>query len=228
LLSRREWTESRLSLRHPAAPFTPASVDLSFIARYADSARSRELDDIIIVDPLTMLEDPAPDTGAAAGGQAAVQAGAATLLATPGGDPDAVPLAMQLLGSPAPQAISSDGMSFTVGGWSLGSQLADSVDAEGLACTVSVDILLIENGRYVVREHRASKDEDGMIAPDSAAVILESGAEVRAFCTEQNGDPLRAAARVAALDNAMRRWPPLRTASGRARKTPLVIPFLID
>jgi hypothetical protein len=33
---------------------------------------------------------------------------------------------------------------------------------------------------------------------------------------------------VAALDNAMRRWPPLRNPSGRARKTPLVIPFLLD
>ncbi|MGH7621650.1 MAG: hypothetical protein ACREMU_04870 [Gemmatimonadaceae bacterium] len=174
-----------------------------------------------------MLEDPGAD-GAGGGGQLAAPAGTATLLATPGGDPDAVPLAMQLFGTPAPQAISSDGMSFTVGGWSLGAQLADSVDAEGLACTVSVDILLLENGRYVVREHRASKDEDGMIAPDSAAVILENGAEVRAFCTEHSGDSLRAAARVAALDNAMRRWPPLRNASGRARKTPLVIPFLID
>jgi hypothetical protein len=227
LLAHSAWTESRYSFQPQPAPFTPALNDLSFIARYADSARRRELDDIIIVDPLTMLEDPGAES-ASGGGHAAVQAGTATLLATPGGDPDAVPLAMQLLGSPAPQAISSDGMSFTVGGWSLGSQLADSVDAEGLACTVSVDILLIENGRYVVREHRASKDEDGMIAPDSAAVILESGAEVRAFCTEQSGDSLRAAARVAALDNAMRRWPPLRSASGRARKTPLVIPFLID
>lgn len=182
----------------------------------------------MIVDPLTLLEDPSPDPASAAARRAAQPGSPATLLATPGGDPDAVPLAMQLLGAPAPQAISSDGMSFTVAGWTLGSQLADSVDAEGLACTVSVDILLIENGRYVVREHRASKDEDGMIAPDSAAAIFENGAEVRSFCTERSVDPLGAAARVAALDNAMRRWPPLRTPSGRARKTPLVIPFLID
>lgn len=175
-----------------------------------------------------MLEDPSPDPASTGAFAAAQPGGPATLLASPGGDPDAIPLAMQLFGDPAPQAISSDGMSFTVAGWELGSQLADSVDAEGLACTVSVDILLIENGRYVVREHRASKDEDGMIAPDSAASILESGADVRSFCTEHSGDPLRAAARVAALDNAMRRWPPLRNPSGRARKTPLVIPFLID
>jgi hypothetical protein len=182
----------------------------------------------VIVDPLTMLEDPSPDGSSAAAHMSAPAGGPATLLASPGGDPDAVPLAEQLFGKAIPQAISSDGMSFSVAGWELGAQLADSVDAAGLAVRVSVDILLIENGRYVVREHRASVDEDGMIAPDSAAVILESGAEVRSYCTEHSGDPLRAAARVAALDNAMRRWPPLRTPSGRARKTPLVIPFLID
>jgi hypothetical protein len=153
---------------------------------------------------------------------------AATLLATPGGDPDAVALALQLLGEPAPLAVTADGMSFTVPGWELGAQSADSMDAEGLACWVSVDILLLENGRYVVREHRATEGTDGMIASDSNGSIIESGAEVRAFCTEYTPDPLRAASRVAALDNAMRRWPPLRTPSGRARKTPLVIPFLID
>lgn len=181
-----------------------------------------------------MLEDRGSDI-ASAGSHAAIQSGGpATLLATPGGDPDAIPLAMQLFGAPAPQAISADGMSFTVEGWELGSQRADSTGGEG-KCWVSVDILLIENGRYVVREHRATEDpnsaideEDRMIASESAAVILESGAEVRSFCTEQTADSLRAAARVAALDNAMRRWPPLRSPSGRARKTPLVIPFLID
>ena len=181
-----------------------------------------------------MLEDPGSDP-ASAGASAAVHArGPATLLATPGGDPDAIPLAMQLFGAPAPQAISADGMSFAVEGWTLGSQRADSTDSDG-KCWVNVDILLIENGRYVVREHRASEDpnsaideEDRMIAIDSAASILENGAEVRHFCTAHTADPLRAAARVAALDNALRRWPPLRNPSGRARKTPLVIPFLID
>ena len=198
------------------------------MARYADSAQRRELDDIIIVDPVTMLEDPGPESRPSASHSGAPAMSAATLLATPGGDPDAVALALQLLGQPAPLAVTADGMSFTVPGWELGSQSADSMDAEGLACWVSVDILLLENGRYVVREHRASEGSDGMIASDSNGSIIESGAEVRAFCTEYTQDPLRAASRVAALDNAMRRWPPLRTPSGRARKTPLVIPFLID
>ena len=67
------------------------------------------------------------------------------------------------------------------------------MDAEGLACWVSVDILLLENGRYVVREHRATEDADGMIASDSNGSIIESGAEVRAYCTEHTPDPLRAA-----------------------------------
>jgi hypothetical protein len=198
------------------------------MARHADSAQKRELDDIIIVDPVTMLEDPGPNSQPAGARSNAPPMNAATLLATPGGDPDAVALALQLLGEPAPLAVTADGMSFTVPGWELGAQSADSMDGEGLACWVSVDILLLENGRYVVREHRATEGADGMIASDSNGSIIESGAEVRAFCTEYTPDPLRAASRVAALDNAMRRWPPLRTPSGRARKTPLVIPFLID
>ena len=196
------------------------------MARYADSAQRRELDDIIIVDPLTMLEDPVHDSQAAAARAIAPAPSPATLLETPGGDPDAVALALQLLGEAAPLAVTVDGMSFTVPGWELGSQRADSMDAEGLACWVSVDILLLENGRYLVREHRATEDTDGMIASESNGSIIESGAELRAHCSEHCPDPLRAASRVAALDNAMRRWPPLRSPSGRARATPLVIPFL--
>ena len=197
------------------------------MARYADSAQRRELDDIIIVDPATMREDPSPNSQPSAiCNDAPPEVSAATLLATPGGDPDAVALALQLFGAPAPLAVTADGMSFTVPGWELGSQSADSMDADGLACWVSVNILLLENGRYVVREHRATEGTDGMIESDSIGSILESGAEARAFCTEFTPDSLRAAARGAALDNAMRRWPPLRSPSGRARKTPLVIPFL--
>ncbi len=143
-----------------------------------------------------------------------------------GGDPDAVSLAMQLLGEPAPLAVNADGMSFTVNGWELGNSTANSVDADGLAVWVSVDILLLENGRYAVREHRASEGGDGMIASDSTGAILESGIEVRNFCTEHPADPLRDASRCAALDNAMRRWPPFKHASGRAQKTPLHIPFI--
>lgn len=199
---------------------------LSFMARHADSAQRRELDDIVIVDPFTMLEDSGPDSRPAALRTPAPQKNAATLLATPGGDPDAVALAKQLFGDPAPLAVTVDGMSFTVPGWELGAQAADSMDADGLACWESVDILLLENGRYLVREYHASEDADGMIASESNGSIIESGAELRAYCTEQSADPLRAASRVAALDNAMRRWPPLRSPSGRARSTPLVIPFL--
>ncbi|MEP7065175.1 MAG: hypothetical protein ABI889_04010 [Gemmatimonadota bacterium] len=196
------------------------------MARYADSAQRRDLDDIIIVDPLTMLEDEGPNSRPAALRNDAPQENPAALLATPGGDPEAVALAMQLLGEHAPLAVTVDGMSFTIGGWELGSQRADSMDAEGLACWVSVDILLLENGRYLVREHRATEDTDGMIASESNGSIIETGAELRAYCTDHTPDPLRAASRVAALDNAMRRWPPLRSPSGRARSTPLVIPFL--
>jgi hypothetical protein len=196
------------------------------MARYADSAQKRELDDIVIVDPLTMLQDADPESRPAASRTAAPPENPATLLATAGGDPEAVVLARQLLGEPAPLAVTVDGMSFTVPGWELGAQAADSMDADGLACWESVDILLLENGRYLVREYHASEGTDGMIASESSGSIIESGAELRAYCTEQTADPLRAASRVAALDNAMRRWPPLRSPSGRARSTPLVIPFL--
>jgi len=206
---------------HPSAP-----VHLTFMARYADSAQRRELDDIVIVDPLTMLEDAGPESRPAASRTAVPAENPATLLATPGGDPDAVVLAKQLFGEPAPLAVTVDGMSFTIPGWELGSQAADSMDADGLACWESVDILLLDNGRYLVREYHASEGTDGMIASESSGSIIESGAELRAYCTEQTADPLRAASRVAALDNAMRRWPPLRSPSGRARSTPLVIPFL--
>jgi hypothetical protein len=196
------------------------------MARYLGSAQQRELDDIIIVDPLTMLEDEGSDSRPFAPQGEGAATTVATLLATPGGDPDAVALALKLLGEPTPLAVTVDGMSFTVPGWELGSQSADSMDAEGLACWVSADILLLENGRYLVREHNATEDADGMIASDSSGSIIESGAELRAYCTEHIQDPLRAASRVAALDNAMRCWPPLRTPSGRARSTPLVIPFI--
>jgi hypothetical protein len=196
------------------------------MARYADSAQRRELDDIVIVDPLTMREDAGSDSRPAASRAAAPPETPAALLAAPGGDPDAVTLAKQLFGDAAPLAVTVDGMSFTVPGWELGSQAADSMDADGLACWESVDILLLDNGRYLVREYHASEGADGMIASDSSGAIIESGAELRAYCTEQSADPLRAASRVAALDNAMRRWPPLRSPSGRARSTPLVIPFL--
>ena len=196
--------------------------------RYADSAQRRELDDIIIVDPLTLREDPGPNSEPSPVRSEPPAESAASLLATPGGDPDAVALAMQLFGAPAPLAVTADGMSFTIPGWELGSQSADSVDADGLTCWVSVNILLLENGRYVVREHRATEGTDGMIESESTGSIIESGADARAFCTEFTTDALRAAARGAALDNAMRRWPPLRNPSGRARKTPLVIPFLLD
>jgi len=65
-----------------------------------------------------------------------------------------------------------------------------------------------------------------MIASDSSGAIFDGGAALRAHCTENVHDPLCAASRVAALDNAMRRWPPLRSPSGRASSSPLVIPFL--
>lgn len=196
------------------------------MARYAESMQSREQLDIVIVDPATMLEDRAPGAAPLATPSPAREPGVTALLDAPGGDPDAVALAVELLGEATPLAVNADGMSFTIPGWELGSQSADSMDADGLACWVSVDLLLLENGRYVVREHRATEGADGMIASDASGSLIESGAEVREYCIAFTSDPLRAAARGAALDNAMRRWPPLRSSSGRARKTPLVIPFL--
>lgn len=193
------------------------------MSRYANRAQRRELENLVIVDPLTMLEDgslQAPETlpRDTREGQQAPAAPAAAV--------DVVALAKQLFGDATPLAVTIDGMSSTIPGWELGSQAADSIDADGLTCWVSVDILLLENGRYVVREHRATEDADGMIASDSNAVMVEGGAALRAHCTEQVQDPLCAASRVAALDNAVRRWPPLRSPSGRAPSSPLVIPFL--
>lgn len=173
-----------------------------------------------------MLEDVGTDSESTASRGSAPPSNAATVPATTGGDPDAIALAMKLLGEPAPLAVTADGMSFRIPGWALGAQAADSMDGEGLACWVSVDILLLEDGRYLVREHRASEGADGMIESDSSGSIIESGAEVRAYCTQPTQDSLLAASRVAALDNAMRRWPPLRSSSGRAGSTPLAIPFL--
>jgi hypothetical protein len=195
------------------------------MSRYAIRAQRRELDNLVIVDPLTMLEDGAADSPAAQPGGAPATEPAAP--ATPQhGEAEGVTLARQLFGDPTPLAVTVDDMSCTIPGWELGSQAADSIDADGLACWVSVDILLLENGRYLVREHRATEDADGMIASDSSGAIIEGGAQLCAHCTEHVQDPLCAASRVAALDNAMRRWPPLRAPSGRADSRPLVIPFL--
>jgi len=195
------------------------------MSRYANRARERELDNLVIVDPLTMREDMGAESESARTGRAPTTSPEAPGTA-PRNDADAVALARQLFGDPTPLALTIDGMSSTIPGWELGSQAADSIDADGLACWVSVDIMLLENGRYVVREHRATEDADGMIASDSSGAIFDGGAALRAHCTENVHDPLCAASRVAALDNAMRRWPPLRSPSGRASSSPLVIPFL--
>jgi len=127
------------------------------MARYADSAQRRELDDIVIVDPLTMREDAGSDSRPAASRAAAPPETPAALLAAPGGDPDAVTLAKQLFGDAAPLAVTVDGMSFTVPGWELGSQAADSMDADGLACWESVDILLLDNGRSRMLAHPVTR-----------------------------------------------------------------------
>jgi hypothetical protein len=49
-----------------------------------------------------------------------------------------------------------------------------------------------------------------MSIPVTAVLTLDHPEAVRAYCESMVEDPLRAAVRCAALDDAVRHWPPLR------------------
>lgn len=135
----------------------------------------------------------------------------------PLGDPQAVALALATFGAPVPQAVFSGGVPYTLPGWMLGSAQADSLDASGVHNWVRVEILLVDPGRYAIREHRASsEEEEGIILTEANGTLFASMAELRAHCMDCPGDTLTDAARCAALDDAMRRWAPLRRAPVRA------------
>ncbi len=143
-------------------------------------------------------------------------------------DPQAALLAERLFGAPVALALVACGMAARTPGWTIGHAFADSVDQDGLACWVNVDIFLLTDGRYVLQEHCATEGSDEMIASDASGILFDSAVALRTQCTERAAEPLRDAARAAALDDAMRKWPPLRRSDGRANATPLKLPFSLD
>ena len=181
--------------------------------------RSGEIDDIVFVDP-SELGVP---TGAAPVGLPPVSESQVAQV-----DAQAARLAEQLFGPPAPLALVASGMAAQPPGWTIGHAFADSVDQDGLACWVNVDIFLLTDGRYVLQEHCATEGSDEMIASDASGTLFDTAVALRTQCTDRAAEPLRDAARAAALDDAMRKWPPLRRSNGRADTTPLKLPFSLD
>jgi len=111
-------------------------------------------------------------------------------------------------------------------GWVLGRGRADCREAGQLAHIVGIDVILIGDGLYAVSERTATDWADGLSQLDARCEVFDSAAAARRYCEDEAGDDTRKAARVAALDHAVRRWPPFR---GRAAVDRLLrIPFLLD
>src|SRR5579864_6980674 len=125
----------------------------------------------------------------------------------------AVALANQRLGKPEPIILLRQEGALGVVGWVLGRGRADCREAGQLAHIVGVDVVLTGDGRYAVSERTATDGVDGLSRLDARCELFDSPAAARTYCEETDGDDTRRAARVAALDHAMRRWPPLRGGS---------------
>jgi len=111
-------------------------------------------------------------------------------------------------------------------GWVLGRGRADCQESGQLAHIVGVDVVLTGDGVYAVSERTATDGVDGLSRLDARCELFESAAAARTYCEDAPGDEARKAARVAALDHAIRRWPPLRGGSAVGRL--YTVPFKLD
>lgn len=138
----------------------------------------------------------------------------------------AVALATELFGPPEPMTLLRQEGALRVLGWVLGRGRADCREAGQLAHIVGIDVVLIGDGLYAVSERTASDGADGLSRLDARCEIFESAAAARRYCEEAASDQMATAARSAALDHAVRRWPPFRGGSAADRRGRL--PFVLD
>jgi hypothetical protein len=111
-------------------------------------------------------------------------------------------------------------------GWILGRGRAECREAGQLAHIVGIDVVLTGDGLYVVSERTATDGVDGLSRLDARCEIFDSATGARRYCEGVSGDALREAARHAALDHAVRRWPPFRGKSAASRA--VRVPFQLD
>jgi hypothetical protein len=161
---------------------------------------------------------PAPD-GTAGDTSATTNAAAAEVKA-------ANALANQLFGEPERVTLLRQEGALEVLGWILGRGRADCREAGQLAHIVGIDVVLIGDGRYAVSERTATDGVDGMSRLEAQCELFASATAARRYCEEGAGDDTQKAARAAALDHAVRRWPPFRGVAAVDRL--LRIPFLLD
>ena len=138
----------------------------------------------------------------------------------------AVALAEQLFGHPEPMVLLRHEGALRILGWILGRGRAECCQAGQLAHIVGIDVILIGDGLYAVAERTATDTQDGLSRLDARCVMFESAEAARRHCEDAAGDQTRRAARVAALDHAIRRWPPLRGVSATERL--VRVPFQLD
>jgi hypothetical protein len=138
----------------------------------------------------------------------------------------AVALANQLFGPPEPITLLRQEGALRVVGWVLGRGRADCQEAGQLAHIVGIDVVLIADGLYAVSERTASDGADGLSRLDARCEVFDSAAAARRYCEEATSDETVTAARTAALDHAVRRWPPFRGGSAAERLGR--VPFLLD
>jgi hypothetical protein len=139
----------------------------------------------------------------------------------------AVALARERFGAPEAMTLLRQEGALRVMGWVLGRGRADCREAGQLAHIVGIDVVLTEDGTYAVSERTATDGMDGLSRLDARCQLFDSAAAARRYCEEDEaGDETRRAARVAALDHAMRRWAPFRGGSAADRLGR--IPFLLD
>lgn len=135
-------------------------------------------------------------------------------------------LATQRFGAPEPLTLLRQEGALRVMGWILGRGRADCRESGQLAHIVGIDVVLMADGLYAVSERTATDGADGLSRLDARCEIFDAVTAVRQYCEEPSGDATATAARTAALDHAVRRWPLFRggTAADRLRG----LPFLLD
>jgi len=138
----------------------------------------------------------------------------------------AVALATRLFGPSEPITLLRQEGALRVMGWVLGRGRADCQEAGQLAHIVGIDVVLIADGLYAVSERTASDGADGLSRLDARCEIFDSALAARRYCEEAVSDEAANAARTAALDHSVRRWPPFRGGSAADRLGR--VPFLLD
>ena len=133
--------------------------------------------------------------------------------------PESAPAqAAALFGKPGPFPLRRDGKVTVVRGWVVGRGRAECRDGDSLVTWVHLDLLLTDEARYLTCERVGSQRGTNISIPVTTVTAHENSDALREHCEAAVDDPLRAAVRCAALDDASRRWPPLKAPPRRAHR----------